>query len=147
MDWISVEERFPEDDSYILVSFENYDIPTIAQYVEDEEGGAFYPADGDTPYIAHGIVVNAWMPLPAPYRPDPEEDEKRTYRGRENKRRIVLRLEHLLKETRIGSGIKEMSLDLEESNVEIEFKSGFFRKVNVEGNSGYAIIKDVLRAL
>lgn len=147
MDWISVEERFPKDDSYILVSFENWGVSAIARYVEDEEGGAFYPEDSDTPYIARGIVVNAWMPLPAPYRPDPEEDEKRTCSDREDKRRIVLLLEQLLKETRIGSNIREMYLDPEENNVTVEFKTGGRRRVNVEGDSGYAIIKDVMRTL
>lgn len=146
MDWISVEERLPEDDRYIWVSFENFDLPSIAQYVEDEEGGAFYPADSDTPYISHGIIVNAWMPLPAPYRPELEKDEERTG-DKEDKRRIVLRLEQLLKETRIGSNIREMYLDPEENNIIIEFKTGGRRRVNVEGDSGYAIIKDVLRAL
>lgn len=150
MDWISVEERLPKKLEYVLVSFDNWDVPATAIYLEDEEGGAFYqahPADEDESYVAHGRIVNAWMPLPAPYRPDPEEDAKRIHSDGENKRRIVLLLERLLKETRIGSGIKEMYLDSEERNVTIEFKTGYRRNVNVDCDSGYAIIKDVLRAL
>ena len=32
----------------------------------------FIRGDEDKPYIGYGLVVNAWMPLPKPYR---EEEE------------------------------------------------------------------------
>lgn len=66
--WISVTERLPEDESYILVSFENSTTPDIARYEENEEGGAFYPGDDECAYVQYGLFVNAWMPLPEPYR-------------------------------------------------------------------------------
>ena len=62
--WIPCSEKLPEDESYILVSFENATMPDIARY----EGGTFYPGDGEKPYSSYGIFVNAWTPLPEPYR-------------------------------------------------------------------------------
>lgn len=72
MDWIPISERLPEDESYILVSFENATMPDIARYEENDEGGTFYPGDDEKSYSSYGIFVNAWMPLPKPYR---EEDD------------------------------------------------------------------------
>ena len=57
-----------KDGEYVLVSFSNYVLPDIARYQEDEEGGAFYPGDEDYTYTSVGLFVNAWMPLPEPYR-------------------------------------------------------------------------------
>lgn len=72
--WIPITERIPEDESYILVSFENYTGLDIARYEEDDEGGRFYPGDDDEAYSKYGIYVNAWMPLPEPYREVTDED-------------------------------------------------------------------------
>ena len=66
--WIPVSERLPEDESYILVSFENSTMPDIARYEENNEGGTFYPGDDEKSYSSYGFFVNAWMPLPEPYR-------------------------------------------------------------------------------
>ena len=66
--WIPISERLPEDESYILVSFENSTMPDIARYEENDEGGTFYPGDDEKPYSSYGIFVNAWMPLPKLYR-------------------------------------------------------------------------------
>ena len=68
MDWIPISERLPEDESYILVSFENATMPDIARYEENDEGGTFYPGDDEKSYSSYGIFVNAWMPLPESYR-------------------------------------------------------------------------------
>lgn len=70
--WIPISERLPEDESYILVSFENASMPDIARYEENDEGGTFYPGDDEKSYSSYGFFVNAWMPLPEPYR---EEDD------------------------------------------------------------------------
>ena len=66
--WIPCSERLPEDESYILVSFENSTMPDIARYEEDDEGGTFYPRDDEKSYLRYGLFVIAWMPLPKPYR-------------------------------------------------------------------------------
>ena len=68
--WIPVTERLPETSDYILVSFSNFTVPLVARYEEDNEGGAFYPGDDDKSFVSTGIFVNAWMPLPEPYRED-----------------------------------------------------------------------------
>ena len=72
--WIPITEQTPENEGYILVSFENYTGLSIARYEEDDEGGRFYPGDDDEPYSKYGIYVNAWMPLPEPYREVTDEE-------------------------------------------------------------------------
>ena len=72
--WIPITERTPEDESYILVSFENCTGLDIARYEEDDEGGSFYPGDEDEAYSKCGIYVNAWMPLPELYREVTDEE-------------------------------------------------------------------------
>ena len=67
--WIPVTERLPETNDYILISFENYPLSDIGRYEVDAEGsGAFYPGDKDVSYASIGVFVNAWMPLPQPWR-------------------------------------------------------------------------------
>ena len=67
--WIPVAEKLPEPEAYILVSFDNFTLPDIATYrVDDDGSGAFYPGDEDYTYLSEGLFVNAWMPLPEPYK-------------------------------------------------------------------------------
>lgn len=69
MGWIPITKRFPEPGTYILLSFANYLMASIGRYEEDENGnGNFYNNDSDEPLISYGFFVNAWMPLPEPYR-------------------------------------------------------------------------------
>lgn len=72
--WIPVTEKLPEPETYILVSFDNFTLPDIATYrVDDDGSGAFYQGDEDYTYLSVGFYVNAWMPLPEPYRSEVEE--------------------------------------------------------------------------
>ena len=76
--WIPVTERLPENDDYVLMSFENFSLPLVGRYVDDEKlGGAWYLGDcfDEDTCLANDLFVNAWMPLPKPYRED-EEDGK-----------------------------------------------------------------------
>lgn len=66
--WIPVDEKSPENDTYVQVSYENYTIPDIARYVEDGNGGIFYPRDRMNSCKSYGWIVNAWRPLPESYR-------------------------------------------------------------------------------
>lgn len=69
--WIPVEQRLPENDDFILLSFDNFSIPMIGRYEELEDGGgSFYlgDCDEDDTCMANNLFVNAWMPLPEPYR-------------------------------------------------------------------------------
>ena len=62
--WIPIEEQIPKEDEYILLSFENFSIPVIGRF----ENGAFYAGDEDESLVKQDMHVNAWMPLPEPYR-------------------------------------------------------------------------------
>lgn len=70
--WIPVEERLPEDDNYILLSFANLSLPGIGRYETDQDGGAFYLGNDDASCISWGGVVNAWKPLPERYQGEEE---------------------------------------------------------------------------
>lgn len=37
--WIPVEEKLPEEDEYVLMSFENFTLPIIGRYEKDNDGG------------------------------------------------------------------------------------------------------------
>lgn len=63
LNWIPIEEKLPENDNYILLSFSNYSLPEVGRY----EDGAFYAGDDEDPLIKYNIIVNAWMPLPKCY--------------------------------------------------------------------------------
>ena len=67
--WIPITERLPETDDYILISFENFNVPQVGRYEADEDGGGeFYPGDEDFTYKSIDLYVNAWMPLPQPWK-------------------------------------------------------------------------------
>lgn len=66
--WVPCSERLPKPDKYILLSFSNYSGLVIGRYEEDDGGGAFYEGDSLTPLTQYDVFVNAWMPLPEPYR-------------------------------------------------------------------------------
>ena len=69
--WIPVEERLPEEDEYVLMLFENFTLPMIGRYEKDNDGGgAWYAgdADGCDTCSSQDLFVNAWMPLPEPYK-------------------------------------------------------------------------------
>lgn len=65
----------------------------------------------------------------------------------ENKEEIVARLSLLLKATRAGAGIDKLKLSEDESKVRIIFLSGGEKTVNVECDSGIALIRDVISRL
>ena len=67
--WIPCSERLPEEDKYILLSFANFILPAIGRYQENNDGsGNFYLGDEDKTLLSYGLIVNAWMPLPEPYK-------------------------------------------------------------------------------
>lgn len=65
----------------------------------------------------------------------------------ENKEDIVKRLKLLLISTRAGSNIADLILNEKEDKVTILFRHGGIREVNIAGDSGYAIIMDVMKAI
>lgn len=67
-EWIDVDVELPEDDRYVLISLANFSTPIIGRYEEDENGGNWYAGDEDETLLSQDLFVNAWMPLPDPYR-------------------------------------------------------------------------------
>lgn len=65
----------------------------------------------------------------------------------ENKEEIVMRLKMLLTATRAGEDIEKMELAEDQHFVVIHWKNGCSLRVNIEADSGVAIIKDVLMAI
>ena len=89
--WIPVEERLPDEDEYVLISFEHFTLPAIGRYeINDKGDGAWYLRDCDEEdtCISEGLFVNAWIPLPKAYRaeveakPDASADWKGHYMDR-----------------------------------------------------------------
>lgn len=64
----------PKPEEYVLLSFKNFSIPLVGMYCNDDDGGAYYIGDDEESCISHDIIVNAWMPLPEPYRPEKESE-------------------------------------------------------------------------
>lgn len=76
--WIPVEERLPEGNDYVLMSFENFSLPLVGRYECDGDGsGAWYLGDCDEEdtCVSNDLFVNAWMPLLEPYKTDSEENK------------------------------------------------------------------------
>lgn len=65
----------------------------------------------------------------------------------EDKQDIVRRLKILLVATRAGSDISDLILNDNQDQVAIKFKNGGVRLVDIAGDSGIAIIKDVVKRL
>lgn len=71
--WIPCSERLPKNDNYILLSFENFSVPLVGRYESNEDGGVFYVGDETESCISQDIIVNAWRPLPEPYKGEEKE--------------------------------------------------------------------------
>ena len=63
--WILADEP-PENDEYVLLSFANFSVPLVGRY--EEEGGAYCVDDDEDSCVSQYIIVNAWQPLPEPYK-------------------------------------------------------------------------------
>lgn len=84
-EWTPADQP-PQWEDYILLSFANFSIPLVGPYEPDNDGGgAYYVGDDETSCSRHGLYVNAWMPLPEPYRPDPVKTTK-WYRGQKEEK-------------------------------------------------------------
>lgn len=80
--WIPIEKQ-PYNGQRVLLSFANEkQKPLVGTWKVDDEGGAFYaPFTGRT-YASLGYFVNAWMPLPEPYK---ESEDTRSLTSWRNK--------------------------------------------------------------
>ena len=82
--WIPCSEMLPDNNNYILMSFENFSTPMIGRYEEDETGGAFYIGLQDETCISQDLFVNAWKPLPDPFEEYGRRYLEGDYVGRNN---------------------------------------------------------------
>lgn len=57
--WIPVDERYPDHDGYILLSFLNFSVPQVGRY----EDNNFFIGDDTEPLIKQDIYVNAWKEI------------------------------------------------------------------------------------
>jgi hypothetical protein len=73
--WIPCSKRLPEIDEdgfseKVLACFSNYGDVVILEYRVEGGTGKWYAGDSDESPEDIGIEVIAWMPRPAPYRPE-----------------------------------------------------------------------------
>lgn len=73
--WIPCSKRLPDldEDGYsdkVLVSFSNFNGCEICEYRIVDGKGDWYVGDSEERPAEDGIHVNAWMPLPEPYKGD-----------------------------------------------------------------------------
>lgn len=111
-------------------------LQTLLQMVSDKIETDAVPAD-PTPASRLEQELKAW------------EDKMNTKicEVTENKEDIVKRLKLLLVATSAGRNISDLVLSENQDKVTIVFHQGGTRDVNVMGDSGYTIIKDVMNAL
>ena len=76
---------------------------------------------------------------------DPEDLAEETY-PMENKFYIVRALEKAIKMTRAGDAVDDLIYDHKHEMVIINFRNGYSKHVNVECDSGIAMIRDICNA-
>lgn len=55
--WIPVDEKLPDPDELILLSFENFTVPMIGRYtVDDDDSGTFRVGDTDESFVENDFV-------------------------------------------------------------------------------------------
>ena len=69
--WISVAEKLPESGENILFSTKPGSI-FEGRYFDDNTGCQWYSYRDDI--FVHNYAVTAWMPLPAPFKPQESEE-------------------------------------------------------------------------
>lgn len=66
--WIPVTERLPEEEGQYLVSCDTDYGVEVARFYIDEDGERYFGCDWNNPED-----IEAWMPLPTPYKGGEEE--------------------------------------------------------------------------
>lgn len=68
--WIPVENGYPKERGYYLLSFHGQNKAHFGRYEIDKEGnGTFYfIQDGSRPCTAYNMFVSAWMRIPEAYK-------------------------------------------------------------------------------
>ena len=69
------DKPIPQHGKNYLVSFSNINIVAVGEYEQTPDGGGrFLDVVQRRSFIMHGLYVNAWAELPAPYRLEDEEE-------------------------------------------------------------------------
>lgn len=65
LEWIPIDVALPDNDRYVLIACENFSVPCIGRYEEEEDGsGNFYEGDDESTLLSYGLIPGAWMELP-----------------------------------------------------------------------------------
>lgn len=63
-----MEERLPEPEKPVLLSLKNSSVPAVGRYIANVNDNGTFRVGDDEDFIVLDLHVNAWMPLPEPYR-------------------------------------------------------------------------------
>lgn len=78
--WVPCNDRLPESNTWVLLSFKNNKTVAIGQRIVENDGkDNFYLNDEEVGYIpceSMNMPVNAWMPLPELYRREAEQNHE-----------------------------------------------------------------------
>ena len=72
-EWIPVSEKLPEEDKTVIASTDYFAVFPEARYTKDGWEWAYESGADYWEELAHVI---AWMPLPAPYKAESEEENE-----------------------------------------------------------------------
>lgn len=70
MGWTPVDKSLPEDDRWVLMSFENLPLPDVGYLETFEDGSRAWTNGQEKTLLSRGFIVNAWMELPKRYEKD-----------------------------------------------------------------------------
>ena len=127
LEWIDADIA-PLGKQYILLSFDNFSIPAIGRYEEDEDGGGnYYIGDDDETCLQQELFVNAWMELPEPYRTETEPK---------------VSMNDIKLQCKIGDMIRVEQNEYKVSRIVIEEYATTFFATDKNGNIGYVFCDD-----
>ena len=107
--------------------------------ITDQEDGLIASIMDENMIVEDGykVTLRPWYP----------ETEQQDSREDDDKKEIVGYLCKLIQMTRAGGGIADLLLDDENCFVTILYRNGYTKRVCVEGDSGIALIHDVLKVI
>ena len=73
--WIPVDERLPEESGYYLTTHE--DCMAVYHYSKRHKAFNSYDQFSDRDNLVTCLSVDAWQPLPKPYRPERSDKERK----------------------------------------------------------------------
>lgn len=107
--------------------------------ITDQEDGLITSITDENMIVEDGykVTLRPWYP----------ETEQQDSSKDDDKKEIVGYLCKLVRMTRAGWGIADLLLDDENRFVTILYRNGYTKRVSVEGDSGIALIRDILKEI